>query len=606
MADFDTDVLIVGGGGAGLTASILLESLGVKSLLVERHDSTSHLPKAHYINQRSMEIFRSANIADAIHEAGPEWDQMEQVIWQTSLGGDGPFDGVVIHREDGMGGGRYRPIYEREGVTRPTNLPLVWLEPVLRRFAEERNPGHVLFGHEFERFETDEAGVAATVRRRSDGAILNVRARYIIAADAGKTLGPQLGIEMLGLKNLGDYVGVYFRADLSSYIKEDNSVMRIIMHPDKRAGRAVGGLLNLGPKHWDRHSEQWALGWGYAPDDPERLNESNMEGRVRDFLGIDVPLDIINVSHWQLEAIIADRFRDGRVFLVGDAAHKHTPGGGLGLNSGIADVHNLCWKLKLVLDGNAAASLLNSYEPERRPVIERNIDQSLLAFDHYLTTISAMGLSAGASVEENYRAFGALMADTPAGAARRARLEAICHATMGLEFAPHDLEMGGQYASAAVVDDGQPLPPRDPLGVVYTPSTHPGCRLPHAWLQHDGARLSTHDLIPQGGFVLLTGKDGLKWCDAATAVSERFGVEIRLAVIGEGSISDPSGRWNDICEIAADGAILVRPDGHVAFRAAKGVPDTGKVLSEALSSILGKESTVSAGLHDQELLAAKV
>ena len=168
MTDFDVDVLIVGGGGAGLTASLILESLGVTSLLVERHPGTSHLPKAHYLSQRSMEIFRRVGVADAMYAIGPTWEQMSQVIWQTSLGGEGPFDGLVIHREDAMGGGRYRETYERLGVTRPLNLPLVRLEPLLRRFAEERNPGHVLFGHEFEGHTEIDGGVDAVVRRRED------------------------------------------------------------------------------------------------------------------------------------------------------------------------------------------------------------------------------------------------------------------------------------------------------------------------------------------------------------------------------------------------------------------------------------------------------
>jgi 2,4-dichlorophenol 6-monooxygenase len=587
MTDIDVDVLIVGGGGAGLTASLLLASHGVESLLVERHPSTSILPKAHYLSQRSMEMFRALGVADAMYAAGPTAEQMQQVVWQTSLSGDGPFDGVIIHREDAMGGGRYRETYERLGVTRPLNLPLVRIEPILRRFAEERNPGRVLFNHEFKHSSETENGVEALIENRETGETFRVRARYVIGADGGKTVGPSLGIDMIGLKGLGDYVGIYFRADLSAYIHDDNAVMRIIMHPDQRTGRAVGGLLNLGPTRWDRHSEEWGLGWGYAQDDPERLNEENIGERVQQFLGVETDVEVIRVSHWQLEAVIAERFRQGRVFLAGDAAHRHTPGGGLGLNSGIQDVHNLCWKLKLVLEGRASDAMLDSYDAERRPVIARNIEQSLLAFDHYLTTISAMGLVPGASVEQNYHAFGALMADNSAGAARRARLQAICHATMGLEFAPHDLEMGGQYVSSAVVDDGSIWPPRDPLGVSYTPSTHPGCRLPHVWLTSGGKRLSTHDLIPDGGFALLTGPGGQAWRAGAEAAAAARGVTLLVTAIGaDGEPGDPSGDWGALSGIGASGALLVRPDGHVAFRASQGVDDPYGTIAAVLAAIL--------------------
>jgi 2,4-dichlorophenol 6-monooxygenase len=588
LRTIDVPVLIVGGGGAGLTASNLLGGLGVESLLVERHAGTTHLPKAHYINQRSMEIYREAGLSEAMYAVGPTAQQMSKVIWHTSLGGDGPVEGLVIHEEDAMGGGRYQAEYEHKGTTRPLNLPLLRLEPLLREFAEKRNPGQVLFGHECVSVKESGERIEALIIERDSAAEFVVRAKYVIGADAGKTVGPAVGVNVTGVTGLGDYVGVYFKADLSRYIPDERAVMRIVMHPDGRAGAGVGGLLALGPRYWDRRSEEWALGWGYALGDPERNREEGMAERVQKFLGVDVPVEIKRISHWQLEAVIADKFRVGRAFLIGDAAHRHTPGAGLGLNSGIQDAHNLCWKLMLVLEGKASESLLDSYEPERRPVIVRNIDQSLLAFANYHTALSSMGVIVGAPAEQNKQAIAMLVSDTPEGATRRARMRANFRATMGLEYGAYDLEMGAQYQSGAVIDDGTPFAPRDPLGMVYHPSAHPGCRLPHVWVRKDGKAVSTHDLVPAGGFALIAGENGQPWCSAAQRIAAANGVSIQAWRIGKDcEISDPSGEWQKVRSIDDDGALLVRPDRYVGYRARTAVSNIPGTLEQAVTKLLG-------------------
>jgi 2,4-dichlorophenol 6-monooxygenase len=590
----EVPILIVGGGGAGLTASNILADLGVASLLVERHPQTSHLPKAHYLNQRSMEIFRHHGLDEAIYAKGAPPEHMQKITWHTSLGGNGPMDRVVIKEVDAMGGGRYAAPHALKGVSRSVNIPQIRLEPVLRKFAEERNPGRVLFRHELRTFKETRDGVEAVIRDLENNDDLLVRARYLVAADAGKTIGPALGIKMVGPSALGDYVMIYMKADLSKFIPDDRAVMRVICHVDQRGGtNPVGGLLALGPSRWDRHSEEWGIGWGYAADDPERNNEDRMEQRIQQFLKVDVPIEVKRISHWSLEAIIADKFRIGPAFVVGDAAHKHTPGGGLGLNSAIQDVHNLCWKLALVIQGRAADSLLDSYEPERRPVVGRNAENSLLAFANHFTLMTAMGLVAGASKEQNEASFIKLLADTPDGAQRRARLDAVFDATIGSEYAPHDLEMGFQYADGAIVDDGTPWPPRDPLGCVYTPSSHPGCRLPHVWLHKDGEGISTHDLIPRGGFLLLTGSDGDLWHAAAQRIAAARGLTIHAYRICErGGVVDTSDNWKRLSEIAGDGALLVRPDGHVGFRSRSGANDCLAVLESALAQILSPKIVV--------------
>jgi 2,4-dichlorophenol 6-monooxygenase len=584
----EVPVLIVGGGGAGLAASNILADLGTESLLVERHPQTSSLPKAHYLNQRSMEVFRQHGLAEAIYEKGAPRENMQKIIWQTSLGGNGPSDGVVIKAVDAMGGGRYAAEHELKCAARSVNIPQIRLEPVLHKSAAGRNPGRVLFNHEFRSFKEVPDGLVAEIRDLERGDDFEVRAQYLIAADAGKTIGPALGINMLGPAGLGDYVMIYMKADLSKYIDDDSSVMRVICHVDQRGGtNPVGGLLSLGPTRWDRHSEEWGIGWGYAANDPDRNKVDRMEERIQEFLKVDTPIEIKYVSHWSLEAIVADKFRVGRAFVVGDAAHKHTPGGGLGLNSAFQDVHNLCWKLTHVLRGKADDTLLDTYERERRPVVTHNAENSLLAFANHFTLMSAIGLVAGASKEQNETAFGQLRAATRDGAQRRARLDAVFDAVIGLEYAPHDLEMGYRYDSGAVVADGTPTPVRDPMGSFYAPSSHPGCRLPHAWLHRNGNAVSTHDLIPLGGFLLLTGANGGRWCAAAQKIAATRGFTIHAyRIADDGDASDPSGAWAALSELSGNGALLVRPDGHVGFRSRQGTGDPSLTLEAALNQIL--------------------
>jgi 2,4-dichlorophenol 6-monooxygenase len=589
MRELEVSVLIVGGGGAGLAASIFLADLGVDSILVERHPGTSHLPKAHYINQRSMEIFRHHGIDADIYAAAAPREQLGQIEWRTSIGGDGPLDAKVLITKSLMGGGDLQGVYDLKGVTPPTHIPQIRLEPIMRRHAERRNPGRVLFNHELATFQQDADSVEAQVRDLNTGEELRIRAQYLIGADGGKTIGPAMGVRMVGLTNAADFVGVYFSADLSRYLAGSRSVMRMILHPHQAAdaGMTVGALLTLGPDRWDEHSKEWLVSWAYAPQDPNRPTMATAERDVQTFLKVHAPIEVHRMSLWQIESIIADRFWDGRVFLIGDAAHKHTPAGGLGLNSAIQDAHNICWKLTLVQRGKASPALLSTYEPERRPVVTRNAEISVYALGNHGLMVASMGIINGAPKPVNEAQIAMLLSDTPDGEARRERMREVFELTR-TEYACHDMELGFQYASSAISDDGSPSPKRDPLGSVYRPSTHPGCRLPHAWLARSGARVSTHDLLPLGGFLLIAGEHGHEWTAAAQRLAFDLGLHIATARIGGGDcdISDPSGYWNEVREIGVGGAILVRPDGHVCYRSLGRAKDPYGALRDALIRIV--------------------
>ena len=286
--------------------------------------------------------------------------------------------------------------------------------------------------------------------------------------------------------------------------------------------------------------------------------------------------------------MLVDRYRWGRVLLAGDAAHRHPPTTGLGLNSAIQDAHNLTWKLAAVLKGQAHDSLLDSYEAERRPVAAANIQWALMTFQNHQLTDAGIGLVRG-NAELSMANFRRYFADNAEGRTRRARLAQIME-VQRMEWQAHDIELGYHYDDGAVMPDGTPTPQRDPLGQTYVPTTRPGHRLPHAWLERDGKTLSTLDLVQPGRFVLLTGSKASGWADAAAALAQSCGVPIDVVEISDQSpVRDTDRTWRHLRAVSADGAILVRPDQHVGWRAMGRAEQPPAELAAAMTKILQRD-----------------
>jgi 2,4-dichlorophenol 6-monooxygenase len=590
MKTVETPVLVVGGGGCGLSASIFLSNLGVEHLLVERHETTSHLPKAHYLNQRTMEIFRQHGVADAIYDVGAPIEKFGKVRWLTSLGGDGELDRKTIFEMDAFGGGALRPQYEADSPCLASNYPQLRLEPLLRRQAEARAHDRIRYSHDVTAWEQTDTGLEVTVHDRDADETYLVRCRYLIAADGGKTFGPRLGVEMAGPTDMVDMVSTHFSADLSEYW-DDESLITWFLNPEGESSWGAGAMVQMGPT-WGRKSEEWVVHFGFRPDDPERFNEEAIVPRLRELLRLpELELTVHKLSHWILDRIVAQRWRFGDIFLAGDAAHRQPPTTGLGLNTGIQDVHNLAWKLAEVLSGRAGDGLLDSYENERLAVSTHGADWALLAFMNHFVIDAGIGLIPGAPVAANTEAFRALLSDTLIGAALRARAEETI-GTQRWEFQGHDVELGFSYAEGAVVGDGSPMPPRDPRGNQYIPTTRPGHRLPHVWIaDRDGGRVSTHDLaLAAGGFVLVVGSEGQAWRDAVDRLPEDLASTVTVAEIdADGEYRDLDGSWSRVREVGAGGVVLVRPDNHVAWRAAAlGADQAETVLREVLSAVLSR------------------
>jgi 2,4-dichlorophenol 6-monooxygenase len=302
-----------------------------------------------------------------------------------------------------------------------------------------------------------------------------------------------------------------------------------------------------------------------------------------------IDFEIKKITRWQVNHMVASRYRKGRLFLAGDAAHRHPPANGLGSNTSIQDSYNLVWKLALVLQGRAEGALLDSYNSERQPVGRQVIDRAIKSQKELLPWSDAVGLRPGATPDQAWENVRHLFGETDEAIKRRA---AVVAALDGLnwQFNAHGVELGQRYISGALVSDGTPFPAymRDPE-LYYHPTTHPGAYLPHVWLQRGTERVSTLDLADYSRFTLLTGAGGRAWIDAASVVGREFGLQIAADSVGmRQSNDDVSGDWARRREIDDRGCILVRPDRFVAWRSHDLLADPVQALRDVLTEILDR------------------
>jgi 2,4-dichlorophenol 6-monooxygenase len=583
-------VLVVGGGGAGLTSSLLLSTYGIRSLLVSRYPGTSRVPKAHVLNQRTMEVFTEVEAAEEIYAKGTPPENMAATGWYAGLAGDHGGYGREFGRLDAWGAGYADPDYISASACPATNLPQVRLEPLLRRHAEARELVDVRFNHELVAIEQDADGVTAQILDRASEQTYEVRADYLLGADGGRTVGALIGSELQGRTNIAKIVSIYMSADLSKYVPDDDVIIHWLVNPDYADGWGNGVLNALGPDHWGRRSEEWYYHMTYPidstdPDDPSKPIE-----RMKLSLGVpDLDPVIHNVSTWIKEGLLAERFRVGRVFLLGDAAHRHPPTGGLGLNSAVHDAYNICWKLAYVLRGQAGDALLDTYHDERRPVDANNIRRSESNTENHAVVARALGISVERTPAENWEHLRPLWEDLPGSQERRHAVNTAI-ASQSMEFRHHGVEFGYSYSSSAVVDDGFPGPPDVEPIRVNTITTRPGHQLPHAFVERAGERLALGSLVHGGHFLVIAGEDGQDWVDAARELSAANDIPLRAFRLGalEGDYLDVRFAWLQHREVDSSGVVLARPDRHVGYRSCDAVADPRGVLRDALSQILGR------------------
>jgi len=559
MLPREVPVLIVGGGPSGTLAALLLERMGVETALVERGPSLQRAPTAQVVNARTFEICRQAGVdmgALARHGKSPE--DAGWAYFVTKLGGR------VLGRLP----------FEQQGddqlarTPHPLrNLSQNHFEPALVRALERFSGKAPLWGHAWEDGRREADGVVSQVRG-PDGAVHEVRSRWLVGADgAGSRVRKWLGIEPVGPDRIRSFVMIHFHAKLRGLPEVPPGVLFFTTDPDTGFGTFVIHDLDREAVYMHPFEPESESLEEYDPARCTAIVRAALEQP-------DLELSVQTVSSWTMTAQVAERYREGPVFLVGDAAHRFPPTGGLGLSSGAQDVHNLAWKLAAVERRELPASLLDTYERERRPVARTNADQSLRNALKLIEVPRALGTLEPEGARDRMEA-------TLASAEGRARVEAAV-ADQAEHFDMPGLQLGFWYPEGAVAREDDARPPGDGEVRRFTPSGCPGARLPHAWL--DPARTaSLLDLVPLDRFLLLAGPEGEAWAEAVV------GLDVPDTVVfafDETSLVDLDG-WLATAGIGRDGALLVRPDQHVAWRAPAAVSDPGPVLVRAFERILG-------------------
>jgi 2,4-dichlorophenol 6-monooxygenase len=577
---------------------MLLARLGVEHLLVNARPQTSELPKAHVLNQRAMEILDDVGVAREVARRGTPAANMAATAFYGGFAGPSEEYGRRLARLECWGAGGQDENWRGASPWIQQNLPQIRLEPILRAHAEDCSPGRVRFHHELLSLEQDGEGVSARIRDHDGGEEYTVRSRYLIGADGGRKVAGEIGVDYEGLGVVAQTATLHVSADFSRWARDPDVLIRWIFSPQAGVGVV---MVPMGPDCWGPESEEWVIHLNYPADDPRAQSDEKVESDARHAMGIgDHPTRIHKITRWSVDAVMASAFAVGRVFLVGDAAHRHPPTGGLGLTSAIHDVENLCWKLAAVVRGEAGPALLDSYEAERRPADELNAQRSLENAVNQFAIGAATGVSHEHSEEQNLANLRRLWSGRAEDAEHRSGVLRTIRA-QSMEFCEHNVEIGHHYSSTAVVEDGSPSPVSPDPVRIHTPSTRPGSPLPHAWIEdEEGTRRAIRDLVPPGRFLVIAGEEGEEWCEAAAILSAE-GVPVEAVRIGhlDGDLFDPRCTWLRRREIGPAGAVLVRPDHYVAWRCLQAGEDPTAELADALAAILARPVLAMAGAGGQ-------
>ncbi|MEV8126619.1 FAD-dependent monooxygenase [Streptomyces sp. NPDC085944] len=602
-------VLVVGGSLVGLSMSVFLGRLGVRHTLVERHAGTSIHPRGRGNNVRTMEIFRVAGTEPDIRRAAATLADNHGILQTPTLVGD-------------AGEWLFKQIDPGNGLARFS--PSSWclcsqndLEPELLTHAVNLG-GDLRFGTELLSFETDADGVTAIVKSRETGEHTTIRADYLVAADGPRSpVREQLGIGQSGPGDLFHNVSITFRSRRLADVVGDRRFIVCYLTDEN----ADGALLPVDNR------ENWVFHAPWHPEQGETVEDFTDErcaAHIRRAIGDpDLDVEITGKAPWHAAQRVARSYRSGRVLLAGDSAHEMSPTGAFGSNTGIQDAHNLAWKLAAVLEGWAGEPLLDTYDTERRPVAEatsaraahRSVEHSHPGFAPP-PGMGGGGPGGPGGAPGAGMPGGAPGGGGPGGASRggpggapggggAAGMPGGAPGGGGPGGAPGgapagppggpqrgilNVALGYRYPQGAVVG-ADPATPVVPEGLDLTGA--PGSRAPHLWLRRGEERLSTLDLYEDSLVLLSDAAQPTGWHEAATEVAAALRVPLKPYRVGgtpgaDLVPDDEETDWARAHGVTRGGAVLIRPDGFVAWRSPGPAPDPEAMLRQVVATVLAR------------------
>ncbi|UGV28137.1 FAD-dependent oxidoreductase [Rhodopseudomonas boonkerdii] len=557
MRSYQASVVVIGAGPVGLTAALDLASRGVDVIVLEtRHAGEPPSVKCNHVSARSMEIFRRLGIAEQLRDAGLPADFPNDCSYRTTATGIEltriPIPSRATRYTATDGPDTWWPTPEP-----PHRINQIYLEPVLFAHAAAHPKISILSRTEMVHFEQDTAGVSVDIRDLDTQRSAFVRAKFLIGCDGGRSLTRKL----IGSSFVGTPVIQRVQSTLI-----DAPELKTLMQPHKPAWM----VLALNPRRTgtvvaiDGH-DRWLIHNHLRPDEPH-FDAVDRDWAIRTILGVgpDFAYDIVSKEDWVGRRLVADRFRDRRAFICGDAAHLWMPYAGYGMNAGIADAVSLCWMLAAYLHGWADIRMLDAYEAERQPITDQ---VSRFAMEHAVASINQRA-GVPAEIED----------DSAAGAAARAAIGRAAYDLNVQQYCCAGLNFGYFYDQSPVIAYDGETPPAYTMGS-FTPSTVPGARMPHVWLS-DGR--SVFDAMGPG-YTLLRYDPA---CEVAALCEAARRHAVPLTVIDLSA--EEAGETRP-----AEALLLVRPDLHIAWRG-DGVPRDSEALIERVTGRASSSGTEEA------------
>lgn len=575
------DVLIVGAGPAGATTAVFLGGQGINTMVISRNRGPADTPRAHIVNQRTMEVLRDAGLeADSLAVASAP-DNLANTFFLRGLAGEE----MARSWAWGNNPARMGDVLTASPCTF-VDLPQTKMEPIILTEAT-RLGVNVRFDTELVSLEQDDDGVTAKVMDRLTGEEYAIRAKYLVGADgANSRVAKEVELPLVGNGGLGSAYNILCEMDLSAYTAHRKGSLYLILQGGVAEWSGVVVFRMVQP--WDK----WLVSIYIPPnyDGPDATTEQ-LEWRIREAIAApsaaDLPIKVLSTSKWSINDIHAEKISVGRVHCMGDAVHRHPPAAALGSNTCVQDGFNLAWKLALVVQEKAHPKLLESYNAERQPIAKQIVaraNTSMWQANGLADYLGACLFNVFSDCEVDAKL------GTPEG--RDALRQQLLDTRYNGEA--HGVELTRNYRSGAVVEDGSPEPEitQDPE-LYYQPSTRPGSALPHGWLSNrkPSPVVSTLDLAGKGKFHLFSSHGGEAWIEAAKKASDIAGVDIGVTLVGVGlDYEDPYLDWLKVRSIEDSGCVLVRPDLIVGWRCVRLPGDPTEALSHVMASILGWEA----------------